>query len=80
MLTSAMGPGDVIAGTYEVIRRLGAGGMGTVFEAKHVRLPKRVAVKVLTAAPDPEMLARFRLDRRWTLLRRPAAWIASDGG
>jgi hypothetical protein len=26
------------------------------------------------------VLARFRLDRRWALLRRPAAWIAPDGG
>ncbi|HET6551584.1 MAG TPA: methyltransferase domain-containing protein [Solirubrobacter sp.] len=25
------------------------------------------------------VLARFRLDRRWALLRRPAAWIAPDG-
>jgi hypothetical protein len=24
------------------------------------------------------VLARFRLDRRWALLRRPAAWIAAE--
>jgi 2-polyprenyl-3-methyl-5-hydroxy-6-metoxy-1,4-benzoquinol methylase len=26
------------------------------------------------------VLARFRLDRRWALLRRPAAWIAAERG
>src|SRR5690606_1513187 len=55
--------GAVIAGTYEVTRLLGRGGMGSVWEARHVRLPgKRVAIKVLHAdvASDPEALARFR--------------------
>lgn len=55
--------GSIVAGTYEVVRMLGRGGMGAVWEAHHTRLPgKRVAIKVLHAsvAEDPEALARFR--------------------
>jgi serine/threonine protein kinase len=56
-------PGVVIAETYEITRLLGQGGMGAVWEAKHLRLPgKRVVVKVLLfgAAQDERALARFR--------------------
>jgi len=34
-------------GKYELVRRLGGGGMGEVFEARHARLGKRVAIKRL---------------------------------
>ncbi len=39
--------GSVIAETYVITRRIGAGGMGEVFEARHVVLPRRFAVKVM---------------------------------
>ena len=55
--------GSVVAETYQVTRLLGRGGMGSVWEANHLRLPgKRVAIKVLNtdAAADQEALARFR--------------------
>jgi eukaryotic-like serine/threonine-protein kinase len=39
--------GVVLAGRYEVLRRIGEGGMGAVYEAKHALIGKRVAVKVL---------------------------------
>ncbi len=61
--TSEIHAGSVLGDTYEVTDLLGEGGMGTVWAAKHLRLPgKRVAVKVLhgVAAGDREAFARFR--------------------
>ena len=39
--------GATLAGRYRIIRRIGEGGMGAVYEAKHTIIGKRVAVKVL---------------------------------
>jgi serine/threonine-protein kinase len=50
----------VFAG-YLIERRLGVGGMGAVYAARHPRLPRRVALKVLSEhlGSDPEFRARF---------------------
>ncbi|HYO59210.1 serine/threonine-protein kinase [Archangium sp.] len=55
--------GAILRDTYELTSLLGKGGMGTVFLARHRRLPGRqVAVKVLqnSASLNPELYARFR--------------------
>src|SRR5689334_21866712 len=39
-----------ILGNYRLTARIGAGGMGTVFEAQDLRLDRRVAVKILPPA------------------------------
>jgi len=48
-------------GSYEVVDRLGAGGMGEVYRARDTRLGRTVAIKVLRSGADPELL--HRLDR-----------------
>ena len=54
--------GAILGDTYELQRRLGEGGMGRVYEARHVRLGRRFAVKMLHQmfAADRDALARFR--------------------
>jgi serine/threonine-protein kinase len=53
-------PGDMIAGKYVLDRLLGQGGMGAVFAAKHVKLSKAVAIKIMLAdASNPEAAQRF---------------------
>lgn len=48
-------------GPYRIVRQLGAGGMGAVFEAVHQATERRVAIKVLLPeyARDADMTARF---------------------
>ena len=55
--------GTTIADTYEIEQKLGAGGMGTVFVARNIRLGKRYALKVLNpelAQSYPQAVERFR--------------------
>ncbi len=38
---------DSVVGSYRLVREIGRGGMGSVFEARHVMLPRRAAIKVM---------------------------------
>ena len=54
--------GEVIAG-YTILRSLGAGGMGEVYLAQHPRLPRRDALKLLSASVCCESEYRERFNR-----------------
>jgi WD40 repeat protein/serine/threonine protein kinase len=53
-------------GDYRIVRQIGRGGMGIVYEAEQEALGRRVALKVLhgPAAQDSKLLARFRRESR----------------
>jgi serine/threonine-protein kinase len=53
-------------GSYSVVDRLGAGGMGEVYRARDSKLGRDVAIKVLPPAfiEDPERLTRFDREAR----------------
>src|SRR5688572_21060113 len=50
-------------GPYEIVKPLGAGGMGEVYEARDTRLDRLVAIKVLPAEMARDAGARARFDR-----------------
>jgi serine/threonine protein kinase len=56
----AVGGRQQFAG-YTILRVLGVGGMGTVYQVQHPRLPRQDALKVLSAdlTTDPQYRARF---------------------
>lgn len=56
----ALEAGAEISETYRILEKLGEGGMGAVYLAEMIRLPKRVALKVLHFAADESAKARFR--------------------
>jgi serine/threonine-protein kinase len=65
--------GSVVNGKYRLVRLLGDGGMGSVYEAQHAVLGTRVAVKVL----HPELARRTGLVERFLQEARVAAQIRS---
>jgi serine/threonine-protein kinase len=58
--------GSVIAGKYRVLRLIGSGGMGTVWEGVHTTLNTRVAIKFIKPqfAQQAEARARFEIEAR----------------
>jgi serine/threonine protein kinase/WD40 repeat protein len=62
----AVAPGTVLSARYEILGKIGQGGMGEVHRALDRNLGRHVAIKVLPAAvaDDAERLARFEREAR----------------
>jgi tRNA A-37 threonylcarbamoyl transferase component Bud32 len=71
---SALKVGSDVRGTYRVVRLIGRGGMGVVYEVTHARLHGRYALKLMNPefAADQAALSRFRREAQVTSsLRHP---------
>jgi hypothetical protein len=70
-------------GNYVVLRRLGQGGMGLVFEAFHEQIGRRAAIKILRPhlGQDPGAAARFLNEARApTIVGHPGLISIFEGG
>jgi hypothetical protein len=75
--------GHKIDGRYELLARLGEGGMSVVYRARRVHIGDDVAVKILTGkfVKDDAALARFRREARAAaMLRHPNVITIHDFG
>ena len=82
-LEEATLPAGTRLGKYEIVRLLGAGGMGAVYEGIHTEMGKRVAIKTLSPAVSEIPGARQRFVREAQLtsrVRHPHIVDVSDVG
>src|SRR5688500_8622195 len=58
--------GVLVDEKYELERRIGRGGMGTVYAARHTKIDKQVAIKILLSnmVEDPTSFERFKREAR----------------
>jgi serine/threonine protein kinase len=82
-MTAASLLDTVVGGCYRLTRALGEGGMGTIYEAQHLRLGGKVAIKILSPqhAADPKFRERFRREARAaSQIRHPNVVQITDFG
>lgn len=60
-LSISLGDGSLFAGRYVIVRRIGSGGMGAVYEVLHRETKRKRALKILlpVLVSDPDARARF---------------------
>ncbi len=79
--TAELREGMVLRGKYEIVERIGAGGMATVYRVRHLHLKEDVAIKVVSSSlsGDRNFLERFQTEAVVTRkLRHPNAVRLDD--
>jgi serine/threonine-protein kinase len=66
-----LSPGELIDQKYQIVRVLGTGGMGSVYEAMNLRVGRRVAIKVMHKVRDQGDIARFEREARAAQIGSP---------
>mgnify|MGYP004619714265 CR=1 FL=1 len=58
--------GDILDGRYQILSKIGQGGMATVYRAKDLKLDREIAIKMLKEeySTDKEFIERFKNDAR----------------
>jgi len=78
---SGLGPGTVLDGKYEILKRIGAGGMGEVFKARHLHLDAFRCIKVMKQsllADDVYRVRFLREARLATQIHHPNIAVVHD--
>ncbi len=71
----------LVLGNYAILEKLGQGGMGAVFKARHTRMGREVCLKVVNSAgrQSPAVIERFRNEARTlAALSHPNIVVAHD--
>src|ERR1700722_6868079 len=83
---SDLGPATPL-GDFRILRQVGRGGMGVVYEAEQLSLGRRVALKVLpfAATMDPTQLRRFKTEAQAAAQLHhtnivPVFWVGCENG
>jgi eukaryotic-like serine/threonine-protein kinase len=81
----AVGPGDILDGRYQLLRDLGRGAAGVVFEARHLFTGRFVAIKMVApgfrAASLSELRARLQREgQALASIQHPGVVDVLDGG
>lgn len=70
-------PGEIIDGKYQIISKLGQGGMGVVYKARSLSINREVAIKMLTHV-DEKTIQRFQREAQNLVKIRHRAIIRAD--